>query len=277
MPVTVCCSMISPSSQMSVPGGLSCGSMASGWSKLERTKIRTLCTVPSSTERTCMTLAPSEASSSISSNAILSSSLRARDHARVAGIDAVDIGVDVAAVGADGGGNGHRRGIRSAAPQGGDAAGLLVHALETGDDRHFPAFLEAPDQFVAVDIEDLRRAVRVRSQDRKLPALPGTRIDIEVLEHDGEQTGRHLFARRHHGIVFPRIENAPLFQRRFAPPHELVGDARHGRDHDGDLMAGGDLAPDVTRHVADAVDVGDRRSAELHDETGHDDRCALSR
>src|SRR5207248_10431367 len=40
---------------------------------LERTKMRTLCTMPSSTERTCITLAPSEASSSISSYAIRSS------------------------------------------------------------------------------------------------------------------------------------------------------------------------------------------------------------
>ena len=67
MPVTICCSMISLSSQMSVPDGALCGSMSSGLSKLERTKTRTLCTMPSSTERTCITLAPSEASSSISS------------------------------------------------------------------------------------------------------------------------------------------------------------------------------------------------------------------
>ncbi len=73
MPVTVCCSMISPSSQINVPGGLPCGLIASGLSKLERTKMRTLCTMPSSTERTCNTLAPSEASSSISSKATLSS------------------------------------------------------------------------------------------------------------------------------------------------------------------------------------------------------------
>ena len=30
-----------------------------------------------------------------------------------------------------------------------------------------------------------------------------------------------------------------------------------------------DLAPHVARHVADAVEVGDRRSAEFHHETGH--------
>ena len=59
---------------MSVPGGRppapSCG--ASGSSKLERTKVRTPCTMAISTERTCSTLAPSEAISSISSKAMRS-------------------------------------------------------------------------------------------------------------------------------------------------------------------------------------------------------------
>ncbi len=76
MPVTTWLSMISSSLQISVPGGwLACGSISSGLSKLERTKIGMLCTMPSSTERTCRTLAPSEASSSMSSKAILSSRL----------------------------------------------------------------------------------------------------------------------------------------------------------------------------------------------------------
>ena len=49
------------------------------------------------------------------------------------------------------------------------------------------------------------------------------------------------------------------------PGDQLVGDAGHGRDDDGDLVAGVDLALDVARDVADALDVGDRRAAELHD------------
>ena len=73
MPVTTWLSMISSSLQISVPGGVPCGSISSGLSKLERTNTGMLCTMPSSTERTCRTLAPSEASSSMSSNAILSS------------------------------------------------------------------------------------------------------------------------------------------------------------------------------------------------------------
>ena len=55
------------------------------------------------------------------------------------------------------------------------------------------------------------------------------------------------------------------------PRDELVGDARHGRDHDGHLVAGIDLALDVARDVADALDVGDRRAAEFHDDESHVD------
>ena len=50
-----------------------------------------------------------------------------------------------------------------------------------------------------------------------------------------------------------------------APGDEFVGLARHGRDHDGDVVAGLDLAFDVARGVADAVDVGDGRAAEFQD------------
>ena len=118
----------------------------------------------------------------------------------------------------------------------------------------------------AVDVEDARRAMRVRGADRQLPALPGAGIDAHGLQRDRQQPGGDLLARGYHRIVF-----AGVVQRRrlAAPGHELVGDAGHGGDDDRHLMAGVDLALDVARDVADAVDVGDRGSAELHDESGH--------
>ena len=86
-------------------------------------------------------------------------------------------------------------------------------------------------------------------------------------EGDGEQAGGHLLAGGDHGVVFARV-----MQRRglAAPGDQLIGLAGHGRDHDGDLVAGVDLALDVARDVADAVDVGDGGSAEFHHEAGHD-------
>ena len=100
----------------------------------------------------------------------------------------------------------------------------------------------------------------------QLPALPGAGVDPHGLQHDRQQPGGHLLARGYHRVVF-----AGVVQRRrlAAPGHELVGDAGHGGDDDRHLVAGVDLALDVARDVADAVDVGDRGSAELHDEAGH--------
>ena len=49
------------------------------------------------------------------------------------------------------------------------------------------------------------RHARSRSGS-ELPALPGARVDIHVLQRDGEQAGGDLFAGRDHGVVFPGIE-----------------------------------------------------------------------
>ena len=54
-----------------------------------------------------------------------------------------------------------------------------------------------------------------------------------------------------------------------APADEFVGLARHGGHHHRHLVAGVDLALDVACGVADALDVGDRRAAELQNQTGH--------
>ena len=72
------------------------------------------------------------------------------------------------------------------------------------------------------------------------------------LQRDRQQPGGDLLARSHHGVIFPRI-----MQRRgvAAPIHQLVGLAGHGRNHDGDLMAGIDLAFHMPRDIADAVEL----------------------
>ena len=87
------------------------------------------------------------------------------------------------------------------------------------------------------------------------------------LQHDRKQPGGDLLAGGDHRVVF-----AGVVQRRglAAPGHQLVGLAGHGGDHDGHLVAGVDLALDVARDIADAVDIGDRGSAEFHHEAGHE-------
>ena len=105
-----------------------------------------------------------------------------------------------------------------------------------------------------------------------MPAKPRAGVDIHILKGDGQQAGGHLLARRDDSIVFPRIEQLTLLQGRIAPADKLIGDARHGRHDDRDFVAGINLALDVVSGVADAIDVGDRGSAELHNKTGHSRR-----
>src|SRR5690606_37343240 len=71
----------------------------------------------------------------------------------------------------------------------------------------------------------------------------------------------------HHCIIFARVVQRGRFG---APADKLVGLARHGRNHHGDLVAGIDLALDVQRRLPDALDIGDGSAAEFHHNTRHD-------
>ena len=62
---------------------------------------------------------------------------RAGDDPRIGGINAVNVGIDVAAVGFDRRSNCNRRSIRSAAPQRGYAI-VICQSLKTGDDSNCP-------------------------------------------------------------------------------------------------------------------------------------------
>ena len=68
----------------------------------------------------------------------------------------------------------------------------------------------------------------------------------------------------HDRVVFARV-----VQRRgvAAPADQFVGLAGHGGDHDGHVVTGVEFALHMARDVADAVDIGDRRSAEFQHET----------
>ena len=82
----------------------------------------------------CITFAPAAASSSISSYEIASSLRASGTMPRVGGEDAVDVGVDLADVGAERGGERDRGGVGAAAPERRDLAARR-DALEAGDDH----------------------------------------------------------------------------------------------------------------------------------------------
>src|SRR5690606_3859307 len=79
-------------------------------------------------------------------------------------------------------------------------------------------------------------------------------------------------ARSDDGIVLAGIVDERSLTH---PGHELVRVPGHGRNHDGDLVFCVDLALDVTGHTANASDIRDGRSAELHHYDCHaSTRCA---
>ncbi len=107
--------------------------------------------------------------------------------------------------------------------------------------------------------------------DRHLPAQPRAGVQAHVAQGHGQQAGRDLFARRHHGVVFVvRVRQALRgAARAVGPGHQLVGLAGHGRDHHRHLFARGHFGRDQARHATDALQVGHRRAAELHHQPRH--------
>ena len=95
---------------------------------------------------------------------------RFRDNARVGGIDAVHVGIDIAARRADTGGNRHSAGVGAAAAQGRDA-GAGRHALESGDHGDL-AILDRSLHVGGGDAFDAGRAMHGTGLDRHLPAQP---------------------------------------------------------------------------------------------------------
>ncbi len=186
------------------------------------------------------------------------------DDARIGGVDAVDIGVDVAAVRLEGRRHGHRAGVGAAPAERGDAV-VVGDALEAGDHGHL-ALGQALVQELGLDLLDPGRAVHGRGPNRDLPAQPGAGADADGAQRHGRQSGRDLLAGRDHHVIFARVVQG---RELAGPAHELVGLARHGRDHHGHLIAAVDLTLHQIRHMADAVEVGHRGAAEFHNNLGH--------
>ena len=99
----------------------------------------------------------------------------ARDDARVGGVDAVHIGIDIAAIGADCRRDRDRRGIRTAATECGNPV-FVGQTLKTGDDCNL-ARRHRVEQRAGVDLFDAGACVRVGRTDRHLPAEPAPRLD----------------------------------------------------------------------------------------------------
>ena len=187
-----------------------------------------------------------------------------RNDARIGRIDALDIGVDVAAFGAKRCGQRDCRSVRAATPERRHAA-VGAEPLKAGHHRD-AAFGQHGLERGDLDGADARLGVRIIGLHRQLPAGPGARRDAGVLQRKRQETGGHLLAGREHHVVFAAVVDRHRLMR---PGGQLVGHAGHRRDDDADLIARPDRRLDALRHGLDAVDVGERRAAELLDDSGH--------
>ena len=189
---------------------------------------------------------------------------RPRHDARVGGVDAIHVGIDVAAIGLDRGGHRHRRRVRPAPAQRRDAP-VRHHPLETGDHRDL-ARAHGGQQRAGVDAVHPRLGMGFHRLDRQLPAKPAARVHAHGFQRHRQQPAGDLLARRDHDIIFGRIIERRGF---LAEPHQPVGLARHRRHDHCDLMP---LRHDMfypRGHVANSLHPRHGGAAEFHHDARH--------
>ena len=155
-----------------------------------------------------------------------------RDDARVGGEDAGDVGVDLALVGADGGGQRDGGRVRAAAAERRDVVGGR-HALEARDEDD-RVLVEALADAVGAHLEDSRLRVRRVCHDPGLRSGEGDRTVAEVVDRHGAQRARLALARRQEHVHLARIRVRGDLLR---PGDELVGGLSARAEHRDDAQA----------------------------------------
>src|SRR5690606_22956165 len=157
---------------------------------------------------------------------------RPRHDARIGGVDAVDVRVDVALLRLQGRRHGHGGGVGAAAAQRGDVA-VLVDALEPGDHHDAALFQHLADPG-GVDVHDARLVVDAVGEDAYLATGEGYGVATLGLQADGEQREGPLPAGGEEHVQLPAAG-----ARRQVPgePEQAIGPAAHGRDHDHHLVS----------------------------------------
>ena len=182
--------------------------------------------------------------------------------ARVGGEHAGDVGVDLADLGADRGGQRDRGGVRAAAAERGDVARGARRPGSRRRARSRPP--RAPADAVGAHVEDPRLRVRGVGDDAGLRAGQRDRAVAEVVDRHRAQRARDALAGRQQHVHLARIGasarppgpsrsarrsscRAPTARRRRGCPPRASATIR-------------------LRRALDALGVGDGRAAELHDD-----------
>ena len=187
-----------------------------------------------------------------------------RHDARVGGEHTVDVGVDLADVGVERGGERDRRGVRAAPAERRDVLRVRADALEAGDDRDVARGDRVLDA-AGRDVHDPRLAVHRRGQHAGLRAGERLGLVAEGVDRHGEQRHRDaLTGSEQHVELAPRRDGDDLL----GEVDQLVGRVAHRRDDDDDVVAVAAGGDDAFGDPLDPLGVGDRRAAVLlYDET----------
>jgi len=178
--------------------------------------------------------------------------------ARVGGVDAVDVGIDMALVGLQRRGQRHGRSVGAAAAERGEVA-FRIHALEAGH-HHDIAVLQVCTQFFVVNGNDSGFRESGVRQHLHLPAGVAARLDARLHQRHRQQADGHLLAGGGHHVELARVgQRLQLLGQRDQP----VGLARHGRRHHHQVMPGGLPLGDAARDIADTLHRADRRPPEF--------------
>ena len=198
-----------------------------------------------------------------------------RHEVRIGLPHAADVLEQLASVGAQGHGEGHRRQIGSAPAQGRQLA-VGPDALEAGHHRH-QAVGHRGSQRAGVDPSDGRAQVSGRGPDSGLRPAERAGVETARLESEGEQGGGQRLAGGQRPIGLPRHRRirrmrpvaakrgSPIRQQHRRGGQDGVGHPFEGGDHDHRAQPLGPLADDDLDRGGDVLRAGEDRSAELVD------------
>ena len=185
--------------------------------------------------------------------------------ARVGRVHAVDVRINLAEVGLDGGGQGHSRRVGAAAAQRGDLTGG-VHALEARHNDDVALVEVALDAVHAHDAVDLGAGMRGVRHDAHLRARVAHGRHAQGLDGHGEHGNRDLLAggQEHVHLTCRRVGVDGMGQ-----VEQVVGVVSHCRDNRDDLIARLVAADQLPGDVLHALGSGHGAAAELSDDECH--------
>jgi hypothetical protein len=186
---------------------------------------------------------------------------RVRHHARVGGVDALHVAVDLAGLGIQRRRQGHRRRVGAAAAQRGDLL-LVGDALVPGHDDDLAA-LQLVLHPEGPHLHDARVGVGVVGDDAGLRPREADGRHAAGVERHGQQRHGDALAR---GEQHVQLAPGGVLGDLLGQGQEVVGRVAHGGDDDHHVLARGLRRRHAVRDLADLVHVRHGRAAVLLDD-----------